>query len=53
MFKIKYHGGKSITYKQAAKQAREETDAIRRQGVVDEKGEVTVEAKEFADPERV
>lgn len=32
MFKIKYHGGKGMTYKQAAVQAKQEADAVRLEG---------------------
>ena len=30
MFKIKYHGGKGMTYKEAARLAKEEADNVRR-----------------------
>jgi hypothetical protein len=47
MFKIKFHGGKGMTYKQAAIQAKAETDAVRQQEISGGKQEVVEEA-EFA-----
>lgn len=49
MFKIKYRGGKDVTYKQAARQAKEETDMMRRHEPMKEKQEASVETREYAD----
>lgn len=48
MFKIKYHGGKSMRYPQAAVLAKEQIAAKRIEGIK-EKDTPYVETKEFAD----
>jgi len=49
MFKTKYRGGKDVTYEQAARQAREETDMMRRHEPMKEKQEPSVETREYAE----
>jgi hypothetical protein len=45
MFKIKYHGGKSMTYKEAGRQAREETHKAKH--AISEKDDMQVNEKEI------
>jgi hypothetical protein len=49
MFKIKYNGGKGVTYKQAAKQAKEQINAIRLEEQEDGKDGVLVEKREVVE----
>jgi hypothetical protein len=48
MFKFKYHGGKGMTYKEAAELAKAEIDSVRRQETEMEKETAKVEETEFA-----
>ena len=48
MFKIKYHGGKDMTYKKAAVLAKEEANVIRQEATVEkEGGHGVVDTKEY------
>ena len=47
MFKIKYHAGKGMTYKQAGIQAQEETEAFRQQELRGGKDQAVVETDEY------
>ena len=50
MFKIKYNGGKGMTYKEAARLAQAEADIVRHEGKASRKEDGThVEQEEFAD----
>ena len=49
MFKIKYHGGKGVTYTEAARLAKEEADIVRQGGITTEKDIPQVVMKEFVD----
>lgn len=48
MFKIKYHGGKGMTYKEAARQAKIEAQAVRQNGIAEKDG-THVELREHID----
>ena len=52
MFKIKYHGGRSMTYKEAARLAKDEADIVRQSGMTDVKGGLLVEQTEHIGDEK-
>jgi hypothetical protein len=49
MFKIKYHGGKGMTYAEAARQAKTQADDIRRNDWPHDKDVAEVKTAEFVD----
>lgn len=51
MFKIKYNAGSSMTYKEAARLAKEEADTVRAQGT-GQKDMAFVETKEYVDEDK-